>query len=146
MKIICHRGNTFGPDPENENKPEVIDYCIREGFDVEIDMWVVNKEMYLGHDEPQYQVDWGYLARHKDSLWIHAKNFEALTSLNNYYFNYFWHDMDRYCITSKSFIWTHPDTVNEVYNPQQVLLDFRPNVDFDFYKNRHVAGVCVDYV
>ena len=56
MKIICHRGNTFGPDPENENKPEVIDYCINQGHDIEIDLWVHNNDLYLGHDEPVFPV------------------------------------------------------------------------------------------
>lgn len=146
MKIICHRGNTFGPDPENENKPEVIDYCIREGFDVEIDLRIIGDELFLGHDEPQYQIDWKYLQHHKDSLWIHAKNFKALTALNNYYLNFFWHDMDRYCVTSKKYIWTHPDTVGPINHPQQIILDFRPNIDFDIYRSRGIAGVCVDYV
>ena len=146
MKIICHRGNTFGPDPENENKVEVIEYCIRQGFDVEIDLWMVDGDLFLGHDKPQYQVDWDYLRHRKANLWVHAKNFQAITALNNYYLNFFWHEDDKYAITSHKYIWTHPNTFDIHHSHQQVLLDFSPSVDFDFYRRAGVAGVCVDYV
>ena len=36
-RIIAHRGNIGGSNPEVENNPEQIDKCIAEGYDVEID-------------------------------------------------------------------------------------------------------------
>lgn len=146
MKIICHRGNTFGPDPDNENKPEVIDYCIREGYDVEIDLWVHNNEMYLGHDEPVYPILPDYILPLKDKLWIHCKNLEAGDALRRYkIFNYFFNELDNYALTSKQFIWTYP-RIQEVYSSNQVLLDFSPDIDLEKYKALWVHGVCVDYV
>ena len=151
MKIICHRGNTFGPDPDNENKPEVIDYCIRKGYDVEIDLWYYNNKLYLGHDEPTYQVDADYLMLNKDRLWIHCKNLKASAELNKLdrilftSFNYFFNDSDNYSLTSLNYIWTYPRSQKEfTYN--QVLLDFRPNVNFKKYSELNIHGVCVDYV
>ena len=146
MKIICHRGNTFGPDPENENKPEVIDYCINQGHDIEIDLWVHNNDLYLGHDEPTYPVPMDYLVSMKTRLWIHCKNLQASTELYRYRgFNYFMHDKDDYTLTSQCFVWTYPKR-QEVFAYNQVLLDFGPNVDFEKYKLLGIHGVCVDYV
>ena len=39
MKLIAHRGNINGPNPETENTVNQIDKCIEEGYDVEIDLW-----------------------------------------------------------------------------------------------------------
>jgi glycerophosphoryl diester phosphodiesterase len=44
MKLIAHRGNTEGPNPLEENKPEYIEEAIENGFDVEIDIWFVHKQ------------------------------------------------------------------------------------------------------
>ena len=146
MKIICHRGNTFGPDPDNENKPEVIDYCIREGYDVDIDLWVHNGDLYLGHNEPVYPITMEYLLPLSTSLWIHCKNLQASTELFKYKrFNYFLHDKDDYTLTSQGYVWTYPKPHN-VFSYNQILLDFYPSVDFEKYKLLGIYGVCVDYV
>ena len=49
-KIISHRGNLIGVKPECENNPTYIDQAIAEGFDVEIDVWFIDGEFFLGHD------------------------------------------------------------------------------------------------
>lgn len=145
MKIICHRGNTFGPDPDNENKPEVIDYCIRQGYDVEVDLWYHNKTLYLGHDEPKYPITKDYLYWIKDKLWIHCKNLSVLGIIGRGGYNYFLHQNDDYVLTSSNFVWTYPRPQKEV-EFFQVLLDFSPNVDFEMYKKMGIYGLCVDYV
>ena len=146
MKIICHRGNTFGPDPENENKPEVIEYCISQGYDVEVDLWLYNGDFYLGHDEPQHPTDLDFLISRKNRLWIHCKDLRCSTRLHGLKgMNYFFHDKDDYTLTSKNYIWTYPKR-QSMYSWNQVLLDFGPDVDFSAYKRLGVYGVCVDYV
>ena len=48
MILISHRGNLNGKSDE-ENHPNHIDITLRQGFDVEIDVWKVNQvEWYLG--------------------------------------------------------------------------------------------------
>jgi len=146
MKIICHRGNTVGPDPQNENKPEIIDYCIREGYDVEIDLWCYNNEIYLGHDKPTYLVTMDYLVSLKTKLWIHCKDLQSSTELFRLRdFNYFFHDKDDYTLTSQGFVWTYPKPQN-VFSYNQVLLDFRSDIDLRKYKSLSIYGICVDYV
>ena len=53
-RIIAHRGNIGGSNPEVENSPEQIDKCISEGYDVEIDLRYddLTKTLWLGHDSP----------------------------------------------------------------------------------------------
>ena len=80
MKLIAHRGNINGPDPENENSPKYIESAIQQGYDVEIDLRV-GIGLQLGHDKSQYFIDSSWLNTFKDNLWIHCKDFAALTYL-----------------------------------------------------------------
>ena len=57
MFFISHRGNLKGPNKTQENKIEYIDKALKKNFDVEIDLWFVKKNFFLGHDEPLYKVD-----------------------------------------------------------------------------------------
>ncbi len=146
MKIICHRGNTSGPDPKNENRPEVIDYCFQKWYDIEIDLWAYKNDLYLGHDEPSYPIQMDYLLPMKTRLWIHCKNLQASSKLFKHRdFNYFLHDRDDYTLTSQGFVWTYPKP-QDLLLDNQILLDFKPNVDFEKYKLLGIHGVCVDYV
>ena len=61
MKLIAHRGLTDGPNAELENNPEQIHKSLSAGYDCEIDLWYVNGELYLGHDEPQYAINRDFL-------------------------------------------------------------------------------------
>ena len=56
MILISHRGNIDGPNSKLENNPTYIDRALDKGFNVEIDLWVYEKEFFLGHDEPTYLV------------------------------------------------------------------------------------------
>ena len=70
MFFISHRGNTLGPNPEDENKIEYVEETLKN-FDVEIDVWYYKNNYYLGHDEPLYKVNnkflknkgFGYIAK-----------------------------------------------------------------------------------
>lgn len=105
-KIICHRGLLNGPDKNLENLPEQIIKSCSLGFDCEIDLWVIKDNLYLGHDLPEYIIEENFL--YNDSLWLHAKNIEALHWLTKTKLKYFWHQNDDYTITSNGFIWVYP--------------------------------------
>ena len=81
MKIISHRGNIRGEVPGRENAPSYIDCALGNGYDVEIDVRIVDGEFWLGHDEPQYKVTWNWLFKRQDNLWIHCKDAELLKSV-----------------------------------------------------------------
>jgi len=112
MKLISHRGNINGKQPNLENSPEYIKEAIRKGYDVEVDVWWKDHKFYLGHDKPTYKVTAEFLQQ--SELWCHAKNLAALVQMKKYDvwylkpIHYFWHQNDDVTITSKGMIWAYP--------------------------------------
>lgn len=107
MKLIAHRGNLEGPNPDKENHPDYITTALKAGHDVEVDVWYKNKKWYLGHDNPKYQVKYDFLAERK--FWLHAKNGDAFNLLlQDFTLNVFWHTNEDWVLTSKRYIWTYP--------------------------------------
>ena len=110
LRIISHRGNLSGPGPR-ENHPEQIDFCIKSGFDCEVDLWFTSETLLLGHDFGEYPIDLKWLINRKEFLWIHCKNFQALKYLNENgksNLNYFWHEKDSFTLTSTNKVWVYP--------------------------------------
>ena len=79
MHFISHRGNISGPNPKLENSVDYIELAIKNGFEVEVDIWFKNNDFYLGHDSPLYKIEKNFLKR--DKIWCHAKNFKAFDNL-----------------------------------------------------------------
>ena len=50
MKIISHRGNLKGPEPETENSPKKIEEALKLGYDCEVDVWHQSGVFTLCHD------------------------------------------------------------------------------------------------
>jgi hypothetical protein len=148
MKLIAHRGNINGPNLLEENRPEYIDFAIQLGYNVEIDIRFDDdtKQFFLGHDYSKYLVNWSWLAKHRNNLWIHCKNIEALFKFSHSTsgFNYFWHENDKYTLTSKGYIWTYP---GQFYTPKSVIVmpetylitDLSSLIVYNAY------GICTDY-
>lgn len=140
MILISHRGNTNGANPSEENRPGYIDQAIHSGFDVEVDIWSVDGDLYLGHDEPQYLISLNWLNERIDKLWIHCKNTIAV---ERFYtvdtFNYFWHQEDTLTLTSKGYIWAYPGK-QPIFNSIAVM----PEIYND--PINLCLGVCSDYV
>ena len=109
MILISHRGNISGRIEDVENRPDYIDDTIRLGYEVEVDVWVIEGTFHLGHDKPQYPISLNWLHQRKDKLWIHCKNKESVEyfhSMTKY--NWFWHENDLLTLTSKGYIWAYP--------------------------------------
>lgn len=150
MKLIAHRGNIDGPNPLEENRPEYIEEAISQGYNVEIDIRydTFDKKLYLGHDEPQYDVDWDWLNKYKNFLWIHCKNIESLFqfSLCSSEFNYFWHQNDDFTLTSRNYIWTYP---GKLYTPLSVIVmpEWNEKIEKIVKLNSYNCyAICSDYV
>lgn len=107
MLYISHRGNIDKKDTNTENSPRKIEFCIKSGYDVEVDIRYIHRDWWLGHDESQYKVSVEWINKISKKLWIHCKNYEALFKCHNQW-NYFWHEKDKYTITSKGYIWAYP--------------------------------------
>ena len=141
MKLIAHRGLTDGPDSNLENHPNQIELTLLQGFDCEIDLWVINSDLYLGHDGPTYLIDNKFLEKY--GLWIHAKNLGALHWLTNTGLCYFWHETDKFTLTSNNFIWTYPG--NELTHRSISVLPEWNDLEFKNISNI-CYGICSDYV
>lgn len=142
MKLIAHRGLTSGPNSNLENQPDQIMFALNQGYDCEIDLWILDNQYYLGHDAPTYKIDWSFLE--KQGLWIHAKNIEALYVLGvNNKLNFFWHQEDYFTLTSHGYIWTYPGNLL-TKNSISVLPEWQDpelkNLDLNCY------GICSDYI
>ena len=139
MIIISHRGNLYGKDVDRENTQEAIEEALAQGFDVEVDLWVVDGFLYLGHDKPQYAITISWLNNKSQHLWIHAKNIEAAEFLSDHAKNpllhWFWHEEDAMTITNKGFIWSYP----KIYVKDCIVVELN-RVDLP----SKVKGVCTD--
>ena len=69
MILISHRGNIDGKFESYENEPNYIDNAIKEGYEVEVDVWYIDNILYLGHDKPQYDVDFRWFRDRLTKLW-----------------------------------------------------------------------------
>ena len=139
MVLISHRGNINGRIEEAENRPDYIDDTIKLGYYVEVDVWVIENTIHLGHDKPQYPISLNWLYERKDKLWIHCKNIEAMEWFNSLYgtYNYFWHENDVATLTSKGYIWSN---IGHCFkNGITVSLEYKELPDY-------IWGVCSDYV
>jgi len=136
MILISHRGNINGKFESYENEPAYIEHAIELGYDVEIDLWVVDDVLYLGHDKPQYGITWEYFKDKVDKVWIHCKNIEA--------YNYFWHQEDDFTFVSNGIIWTYP---GKHLTSRSIAVMPEINEDYwDYVKSVKIYGVCTDYV
>lgn len=143
MKIISHRANLNGPNTHTENSIKAIELAIDLGFDVEIDVWLKNNTLYLGHDNPQYNVSIEWLLHKQDKLWIHCKNMESLYVLLEYKdLNVFGHSNDDYVLTSKHNIFCKPGMK---INKRSIIVmpEMTPIYTIDSFDNCY--GILTDY-
>jgi len=140
MILISHRGNLNGPNPLRENSPKYIDETILAGYEVEVDVWMVEGSLFLGHDEPQYGINQNWLNERSNMIWIHCKNTEAMEWFNMIGgFNYFWHQEDTVTLTSMNYIWAYPGK-----QPIKRSIAVMPEINKDNLSE--CIGVCSDYI
>jgi len=158
MKYIAHRGNINGPNPL-ENHPDYIKKALELGYDVEIDVWLIDNhsssigagvtggrfvepnidnKLFLGHDGPQYEITIDFLKN--NGLWCHAKNLNALYLMLENDIHCFWHQNDDFTITSRGFIWSYPG--KELTNNSICLMPEWNNSEID----ENCYAVCSDFV
>ncbi len=143
MKLIAHRGLTDGPNKSLENQPQHIKSALDQGFDCEVDLWVFDGRLYLGHDGPQYNITEEFLKQ--PGLWIHCKHLPALEyCLDDVKLNYFWHENDTYTLTSRGFIWCFPE--KELSKWSVMLMPEWHDPNFEKIKDVNCYAICSDYV
>ena len=158
MKIISHRGNLWGPNPETENTEEAIEYALERGFEVEIDLWYDSGKFWLGHDGPRYDFSldklqiWSIIA----NIYVHCKNVSALQLMMELDFIDhtifpilpFFLDIDSCILLGNNYIWVHPNNVNDVdINHLEKCIAVLPkcksiHADINL---KNWGGICTDY-
>lgn len=141
MIKIAHRGNYKGRIEERENAPDYIEEAIAAGYNVEVDVWLVDGKWMLGHDFPTYEVPLSFFER--PEIWTHAKNLVGYVSLyNNPKVHTFWHDKDDFVFTSKGIKWCRTHVIT--YDGVMVMPEFN-DYHTEILKNNHSPlGVCSD--
>ena len=147
MKIIAHRANINGPSSKNENQLSSIKDCLDLGYDVELDIRLLEGKLYLGHDKPQLIITIEELGMIKNKVWVHCKNLQALSFFSQIdeEFNYFWHEEDSYTLTSKGYIWAYP---GKELSPECICV--MPEINYptnnmNYLRNLSISGICTDY-
>lgn len=144
MILISHRGNLSGLEPGRENTTEFIQEAIDKGYDVEIDVRLLDNGLYLGHDDPDYPVELSWLAARRDFLWIHAKNFPALDFFMGHGLRVFYHQLEKHTVIGNTqFVWSHDlsEASERSIVPMLSLQDVLDNEGNDGFH-----GVCSDYI
>lgn len=108
MMYIAHRANICGKNINTENTKKQIVKCFNLNLLVEIDLWHINNQFFLGHDEPIHKINTDFLLKNKHLLLCHAKNESALFEMIQNKLHCFWHEEDDYTITSQGLIWAYP--------------------------------------
>lgn len=144
MRLISHRGNLHGPNVKDENKIDYVLNALHKGYDVEIDVWYIKGIIYLGHDEPQYEVpEFKFFTENKDKLWCHCKNIQALDILLPLGIHCFVHNKDVATLTSQNYIWLYPCNEIDTNNSICVLPEW---FDFNVKNIERAVGICTDHV
>lgn len=146
MLLISHRGNTVGPNKQDENKPGYLESAVCAGFNIEFDIRVINNQIFLGHDQPQYQITEEWLLKYLKVSWAHCKNYEALVFFTQFKnsINYFWHENDRYTLVSNGKVWIYP---GQEYIPGGIIVlpELFSDVSDTFFE-KNIYAVCSDYI
>ena len=152
LKLIAHRGNIDGRQPYKENHPDYIDHAIHLGYDVEVDVWGQEGRfgLDLGHDGPVHPIDFSFIEKRIQHLWVHAKGPRALYLIREYLpsVRYFFHQTDDYTITSWQDIWCYPG--KPAYGSHAIVLLPEQWMELDqvgkYCQRTQAAGVCSDFV
>lgn len=143
MILISHRGNTSDIITSKENTTSYIDQTINLGYHVEIDVRFIDNKIFLGHDTPDEEISLDWLLSRKNVLWIHTKNFAALSYLIDFDLKVFYHQKENHTIINNcNIIWSHE--LKET-NEKSIIPLLSKN-DIEKYDGKKVFGICSDFV
>jgi len=142
MIKIAHRGNFEGGNTPTENTIAQIDLAIAEGYDVKIDVWLLNDKWYLGYNLPQEEIDLAFMER--PTIWTHCRDLKGYVSLyHNPKVNALWHSSDDFTFTSKGIKWAASGirTTDGIMTFPHYEADLEDEINFGIIQP---LGVCSD--
>tara|TARA_B100000963_G_C22606451_1_gene662745 strand:- start:1665 stop:2126 length:462 start_codon:yes stop_codon:yes gene_type:complete len=140
--LIAHRGNINGPDKENENSYYSINFALKMGFEVEIDLRFYNSKLYIGHDIAQNELDFKKISN-ISKVWFHCKDIESIEIIRKKNIKkFFYHETDKIALTSNGYFWTYPG--RKITNNSIIVMPEKANYGKnDFH---YCAGICSDFI
>lgn len=144
MILISHRGNIDGKNSSLENNPDQIDFLTSKKINVEIDVWFKNKKIYLGHDNPDTEINISWLYEKIKFLWIHCKTFETIDFFyrQDKKFNFFFHQNDDLTLTSLGYIWVYP---GKTFNKNSIIV-CNSKKELKKIAEHKPLGICSDFI
>lgn len=124
MRLIAKRGLFEGPNHEKENTIDQIFLAINKKYDVEIDCWLLDGGLFLGHDQPKDKTSVEFLMSQSGKLWIHCKNdnaFNLLRQING--IKAFKHENEDYAVIKEDeelYKWQHGRLGKSIYQRKGV--------------------------
>ena len=139
MKLISNKGNVYGVISEYENTPEYIEKALSSGFDVKIDLTMIDNKLYIGNEIEKHKLDIDWLEKHHNRLWLECKDIKIIERFNQIdnrgaYLNYFWHENDLLTLTSRGYVLSYGV---EVVGGSVMML---PEINDDTIKSCY--GIC----
>jgi len=149
VKLIAHRGNYKGANPHLENVPHYLEEALDKGYDIEVDVWGMGENLWLGHDKPKCQINYaeGMKLVPNPNVWWHVKNYEALIYLITRWphLKVFSHESDNYAIVTGGYVWT-AHTMFPVPSKKTIVMISEPSslVLKRVFTEDKVLGICCD--
>lgn len=142
FKIISHRGKIEN-SKYSENTLDALKECLDMGISVEIDVMKKDEKFYMGHDNPDIEIDVSEIDF--DGVYIHMKSPNIIDLKNA---DLFFIENDPYALTRKNKIWTNYN--NKEYSQDSIMCSAElVGKKFDLkeiYSWANKAfGVCTDF-
>jgi hypothetical protein len=141
---ILHRGLAHGPDENLENCFENLLAKIKDGWEVEVDVWFEDGRWLLGHDyevAKKNEISEEAMIELLPGSWFHCKNVRALCEAGKKGWRCFSHDCDEVVLTSTGQIWCYPG----VFSDGTIAVLPEKYEGWKLGKHR-LVGVCSDYM
>ena len=146
-------GLSTGPSAALENRQDLLCAAMEAGWEVELDIWSVGGQLYLGHDwdsARQQPLTEPFFLRHKRA-WVHCKNMEALAYMVEAEgaCRYFVHDTDEATLTNKGEPWCYPGKWagrRSICVLPERSATAAEAASAAFGLQQQIAGVCSDYL
>ena len=108
MIKIANKGNHSGENPERENTILYLEEAMALGYDVKIDVWLIDKVWMLGERFPDAEQTIPRDFMENPQVWVSAKNLVGYVSLyRNSKVQVFWHNRDDFTFTSMGIKWAN---------------------------------------
>lgn len=146
MRLIAHRGNTKGFDPAGENRITYLSQALDKGYDVEVDVRLMDGLIWLGHDKPLEVV--GPQFFRSSRVWTHAKDPATFAYLSRFPdVQCFYQDKDLISMTTNGYLWCN--SLHPISDSKAIIFQGRmqqPETGLVMENIPNVFGVYSDWV